>query len=258
VNTLVKDVVCNMDVDPVMAAGSVEHKGKSYYFCSPRCVERFNADPERYLLPKTLPGQLVQLGGIQLARQPEAKAAAAQRRRGAYVCPMDPEVRESKPGPCPVCGMGLENDVRAAVEYTCPMHPEIVRDRPGACPICGMALEPRTLSTAPIEDDSELRIMQQRFWTGVALSIPLLLLSMGSMAADKLVHNFPAGSLEWLQVLLATPVVLWGGWPFFQRGWASLVSRQLNMFTLIALGTSAAFGFSLFAEIGRASCRERV
>jgi P-type Cu+ transporter len=159
---------------------------------------------------------------------------------------MDPEVREAKPGACPKCGMALEPET---VEYTCPMHPEIVRNGPGNCPICGMALEPRVAAGVHEEDDSELRNMQRRFWVGVALSIPLLAISMGGMAAGSPLHNLPAGWMEWLQLLLATPVVLWGGWPFFQRGWASIINRHLNMFTLIAMGTGAAYLFSVIATL---------
>jgi len=129
------------------------------------------------------------------------------------------------------------------------MHPEIVRNGPGNCPICGMALEPRVAAGIHEEDDSELRSMQRRFWVGVALSIPLLAISMGGMAAGSPIHNLPAGWMEWLQLVLATPVVLWGGWPFFQRGWASLVNRHLNMFTLIAMGTGTAYLFSVIATL---------
>jgi len=235
-----------MDVDPAAAFGPAEYKNEKYYFCCQRCLERFNADPEKYLAPKP-PMKLVRLGGIQPVKQSEVKAHAEQG-TATYVCPMDPEVRESKPGPCPICGMALERDARVAVEYTCPMHPEIVRDRPGECPICGMALEPKITSGAA-EDDSELRSMQRRFWIGAALSVPLLLLSMGSMSADTLIHDLPVGLLEWLQVALATPVVLWGGWPFFQRGLASITNRHLNMFTLIAMGTGTAYVYSLIATI---------
>ena len=159
---------------------------------------------------------------------------------------MDPEVREAKPGACPKCGMALEPET---VEYTCPMHPEIVRNAPGSCPICGMALEPRVAAGVHPEDDSELRSMTRRFWTGVALSLPLLALSMGGMAESSPLHNLPAGWMEWLQFVLATPVVLWGGAPFFQRGWASLVNRHLNMFTLIAMGTGTAYLFSVIATV---------
>jgi P-type Cu+ transporter len=255
--TLVKDPVCNMDVDPATARGSSEYKGQTYYFCSPGCVKRFNADPEKYLAPKSaaagLPkSQMVQIGGIipaPAAAPPSAKPKqdqSAGKGTVTYVCPMDPEVREAKPGACPKCGMALEPET---VEYTCPMHPEIVRNGPGNCPICGMALEPRVAAGVHEEDDSELRNMQRRFWVGVALSIPLLAISMGGMAAGSPLHNLPAGWMEWLQLLLATPVVLWGGWPFFQRGWASIINRHLNMFTLIAMGTGAAYLFSVIATL---------
>lgn len=249
----VKDPVCGMWVDTEKARGTATYKDKTYFFCSPRCVEKFNAEPENYLAARPSPA-LVQLGAIASAKPAEAPASApvaaqipASGKSGvSYVCPMDPEVRESKPGPCPVCGMALEAET---VEYTCPMHPEIVSDRPGSCPICGMALEPRIAAGVHEEDDSELRSMTRRFWTGVALSIPVLILSMGAMATSSPLHGIPARFSEWLQLALATPVVLWGGWPFFQRGWNSVVNRHLNMFTLIAVGTGTAYVYSLVATI---------
>src|SRR5947209_1265877 len=243
----VRDPVCGMYVDPAKARGQAEYQGQTYYFCSPRCVERFQAEPEKYLAAKPPQNQVEQLGGIAAAK-PVAPVQKTSAGKGTvtYVCPMDPEVRESKPGPCPKCGMALEPET---VEYTCPMHPEIVRDGPGNCPICGMALEPRVAAGIHEEDDSELRSMQLRFWVGVALSIPLLALSMGGMAAGSPLHNLPAGWMAWLQLVLATPVVLWGGWPFFQRGWASLVNRHLNMFTLIAMGTGTAYLYSVIATL---------
>src|SRR5215469_3131067 len=225
------DPVCGMTVDPQKARGAVEHQGKTFYFCSPRCVERFQAEPEKYLAPK-----LVSIGMAQPPAQPSVSAATIG--KGSWVCPMDPEVREEKPGPCPVCGMALEP---SAVQYTCPMHPEVIRDKPGACPICGMALELR-VAGAQEEDNTELVSMQRRFWLGVALSIPLLVLSMASLPLS------PARA-QWIQLILATPVVLWGGWPFFQRGWTSVVNRRLNMFTLIALGTGVAYVYSLIATL---------
>jgi Cu+-exporting ATPase len=248
--TTVKDPVCNMDVNPATARGSTEHQGKTYYFCCQHCEQKFKADPEKYLVPKPPANQLIQLGGIMPVASPKPAAHAHEHSAGkgtaTYVCPMDPEVRESRPGPCPKCGMALEPE---AIEYTCPMHPEIVRPGPGSCPICGMALEPRIATGVHPEDDSELRSMTRRFWVGVALSIPLLVLSMGGMAAGSLLHRIPAGWMEWLQLALAAPVVLWGGWPFFERGWASLVNRHLNMFTLIAMGTGTAFVFSVIATV---------
>jgi len=253
--TLVKDPVCNMDVDPARAAGSSEYKGQTYYFCSPGCVKRFNVDPEKYLAPKppaapAPQSQIVQIGGIIPPPKTVTPSASQQQQTGkgtvTYVCPMDPEVLENKPGACPKCGMALEPET---VEYTCPMHPQIVRSGPGNCPICGMALELRVAAGIHEEDDSELRSMQLRFWVGIALSIPLLAISMGGMVAGSPLHSLPAGWMAWLQLVLATPVVLWGGWPFFQRGWASLVNRHLNMFTLIAMGTGTAYLFSVIATL---------
>ena len=240
-----------MTVDPATARASAEYNGKAYYFCCPGCAMKFKAEPEKYVAPRPDASGLVQLGGIAPTKSAVhlAQHAAVQGENAkslTYVCPMDPQVIESKPGPCPVCGMTLEPE---AVTYTCPMHPEIVSAKPGSCPICGMALEPRVAAGVHEEDDSELRSMTRRFWTGVALSIPLLVLSMGSMVKGSPLHDLPAAGLQWLQLALATPVVLWGGWPFFQRGWASLVNRHLNMFTLIAIGTGTAYIYSVVATL---------
>jgi len=166
---------------------------------------------------------------------------------------MDPEVRESKPGACPKCGMALEPAFPAApsmrTEYVCPMHPEIVRSEPGACPICGMALEPRTV-TLEEEANPELVDMTRRFWVGVVLSLPIMFLAMSELIPGQPVQRSVSPHvLNWLQLALATPVVLWGGWPFFQRGWTSIVNRSLNMFTLIAIGVGTAFVYSLAATL---------
>ena len=164
---------------------------------------------------------------------------------------MHPEVRQQGPGSCPRCGMALEAvTVKPPVtrtEYTCPMHPEIVRDQPGFCPICGMALEPRTVSRDE-EPNEELISMTRRFKIGIVLTIPLLLLAMSDLLPGQPVQHAVAGRLlQLIQLVLATPVVLWGGWPFFQRGWASIVNRSLNMFTLIAIGTGVAYSYSVIA-----------
>jgi P-type Cu+ transporter len=172
-----------------------------------------------------------------------------------YTCPIHPEVRKPGPGTCPKCGMALEPvapavPARARVEYTCPMHPQIVRDAPGTCPICGMALEPRTVSAAPEEGNAELRDMTRRFWISLALSLPLLAFAMSDMLpSNPLRHVASPRAIAWLQLVLSTPVVLWGGWPFFERAWASVVNRSLNMFTLIALGTGAAWIYSVIATV---------
>ncbi|MGH7826783.1 MAG: copper-transporting P-type ATPase [Candidatus Binatia bacterium] len=170
-----------------------------------------------------------------------------------YTCPMDPEVRQPEPGACPKCGMALEplavTPSATRVEYTCPMHPEIVRDEPGACPLCGMALEPRTISLEE-EKNPELENMTRRFLAAVALSVPVLLLAMSDMLPGRPLHGILSPrALTWIQFILSTPVVLWCGWPFFQRAWSSIVNRSLNMFTLIGIGVGTAYGYSVIATL---------
>jgi len=244
-------------VDPATArGGSVAHANQLYYFCNPRCAERFRAEPEKYLSPDYKPGgmhsmEMVTLGAIKPApAAPTGPPPAAKPPAGVrYICPMDPEVSETKPGACPVCGMALEPEVQPApqvrTEYTCPMHPEIVRAEPGACPICGMALEPRTVTPEP-ERDPELASMTRRFWVGLALTAPLLVISMGGMLVERWI---PPSAAVWIEFALATPVVAWGAWPFFVRGWNSLRTRHLNMFTLIGLGIFVAFAYSVVATL---------
>ena len=170
-----------------------------------------------------------------------------------YICPMDPEVHRDKPGACPKCGMALEAAVPAIpstkTEYVCPMHPQIVRLEPGSCPICGMALEPRVTS-AEEEQNPELASMTRRFWVSVALTAPILLAAMGAyFPGAPLERMISPRALTWAELLLATPVVLWGGWPFFVRGWQSIVNRSLNMFTLIGLGVAVAYLYSVVATV---------
>ncbi len=249
--TAVKDPVCGMNVNPATAKHHLKHAGKPYYFCCRPCSEKFKADPEKYLIKPALPHSsgLVTLGKPAIRPVPSISSASD---RGSYVCPMCPKVRESKPGPCPSCGMALEPESPLAAtrtEYTCPMHPEIVRLAPGSCPICGMALEPRTVTATEVENP-ELRDMTRRFWASLTLTVPLLAVAMADMLPGMPVeHALPSGWLPWIELLLASPVVLWGGWPFFQRGWTSIVNRSTNMFTLIAMGTGVAYLFSLIATV---------
>ncbi len=170
--------------------------------------------------------------------------------QGGYTCPMHPEIQTQEPVPCPKCGMALEPlhpPAATTTQYTCPMHPEIVQDDPGDCPICGMALEPMTVAREA-EPNAELQDMTRRFWVSAVFAVPLLYFGAGRFLPLVSSAGLLSDSvLPWLQAALATPVVLWGGLPFFQRGWASLVTRNLNMFTLIALGTGVAYIFSLVA-----------
>jgi Cu+-exporting ATPase len=228
-----RDPVCGMDVLAASAAGKVERAGKTYYFCSASCVRKFQANPDRYLTSET--------------DDAPAQVPGPVSETDEYTCPMDPDVRQIGPGVCPKCGMALEpvnvEPPTSRVEYTCPMHPEIVRDEPGACPICGMALEPREVTGTEV--NPELVDMKRRFSISTVLTVPLLLM----MVFDMFPHAaafLPAEARRWVQFALATPVVLWGGWPFFQRAWRSVVNRHLNMFTLVALGTGASYLFSVF------------
>ncbi len=167
---------------------------------------------------------------------------------GAYLCPMCPGVREPTPGACPRCGMALEREIPAAVttRYTCPMHPEIVRDDPGQCPICGMALEP-VAASLDAEENPELTDMTRRLWVSTALTVPVVVIAMGDVVGLTFDRLASARTLGWIELALGTPVVLWGGWPFFVRGGQSVVRRSLNMFSLIALGTGVAYAYSVVA-----------
>ncbi len=244
-----RDPVCGMSVDPETAAGHHEYAGQTYYFCNAHCLEKFRAEPEKYVTPKA-----------PLPPRPTLPTCCG----GEYTCPMHPEVRELMSGTCPKCGMTLEPvAVRAPVsksEYTCPMHPEIVRSEPGACPICGMALEPKTVSLAE-EENPELVDMTRRFWVSVAFTLPVFAVAMGEVIPGHPLERL-ANLRTWieLEMILATPVVLWGGWPFFVRAWSSLVNRSLNMFTLIGLGVAVSYSYSLvaalFPEIFPASFRD--
>ena len=236
------DPVCGMTVDANSAAGSFAYKGQTYYFCSAHCLNKFRHDPESFIKeptettsiepPETQPKKLSQPG---------------------YTCPMHPEVRQEGPGSCPKCGMALEPITIPApkekIEYTCPMHPQIVRDAPGNCPICGMALEPRTITLAE-EENHELKDMRRRFWVSAVLTIPVFAIGMSDLIPGALLQSLVAPTaLAWIQLVLASPVVLWGGWPFFVRAWQSVVNRSPNMFTLIGLGVGVAYGYSLIATL---------
>jgi len=235
-NAIEKDPVCGMDVAKDSPYQHV-HADTTYRFCSQHCLHKFHAAPDKYLAP---PG----------VGAPADIGSSAQ--TGVYTCPMDPEVEQQGPGSCPKCGMALEPKgvpvATTTTEYTCPMHPEVVSDKPGVCPKCGMALELRTVEIE--EDKSELIDMSRRFWVSVVLAFPVFLSVMAAeFWPETVAEIIQPRARQWAELLLATPVVWWGGWPFFVRGWQSVVSRHLNMFTLIALGVGIAWVYSLVATI---------
>lgn len=245
------DPVCGMRVNEDNAAARFKNNGTTFLFCSNHCFDEFKADPEKYthagIAPHGAPPQPHEHTKVQKKEQEHGKAI--------YTCPMHPEVRQNGPGSCPKCGMALEPESFSIpadrVEYTCPMHPEIIRNEPGNCPICGMALEPRTVAGAEHEEESqELKEMRLRFWVSAALTIPLMTITMGHMVPGDLLSGLASSrTFRWIEVILTTPVVLWGGWPFFVRGFQSIVNRSLNMFTLISMGVGVAYLYSLVATL---------
>ncbi len=211
------DPVCKMIVLPETAAATFDHEGKTYYFCNPGCKVKFAADPKEYLL------------------------TAETQRRG-----------DNEGGNATVMERAFLDNPKSKIEYTCPMHPEIVRVGPGSCPKCGMALEPKEI-TLDDQPDRELVDMTRRFWISSVLTLPVFVLAMAEMFVDfnslfkALPHGQASATSMWIQFVLTTPVVLWGGWPFFQRAWDSIKNVSPNMFTLIAIGTGAAYFLSLAA-----------
>jgi Cu+-exporting ATPase len=236
------DPVCGMSVEANSPLRYSLH-GEEYLFCSSHCLETFRKNPGRYLKG--------QEGGQEHSdegREEPGKTGPGRE----FTCPMHPEVEQQGPGDCPKCGMALEPKHAAGptarTRYTCPMHPEVVQDGPGSCPKCGMALEPMTI-TDEEEEDPELRSMTLRLWVCAVLSVPVVIMAMGGYVGIPVHEWIPATVGKWFELALGTPVVLWGGWPFFVRGWRSVATWNLNMFTLIGLGTGVAWVYSLVATL---------
>ena len=267
-----RDPVCGMTVNPDKARFTHDYEGTTYLFCCGGCQAAFRTDPEAVLRARD---ETAGSGAAHQGHAPESHdtpchdhashgsaavagghtgqmAGASGASAAAYVCPMCPDVRETEPVPCPSCGMALEPEYTAApaatVEYTCPMHPEVVGAEPGACPACGMALEPRAV-TQDEAPNPELADMARRFRIGAAIGLPVFALAMAEMVAGASALPLSRTVSNWIQLACAAPVVLWAGRPFFERGWASIVNRSPNMFTLIALGVGAAFLYSAAATV---------
>ncbi|MCX5870168.1 MAG: heavy metal translocating P-type ATPase [Deltaproteobacteria bacterium] len=268
------DPICGMTVDEASAL-SAERDGQTIYFCSDDCRQKFLSEPAAAKTEEISGDDNDSLSPIPDTDKPSPTKGGSPAAKPIYTCPMHPEVEQDQPGVCPKCGMALE--LKPGIEstghaentakpeevpceacefhppaagskpvYTCPMHPEVEQDQPGVCPKCGMALELKT-GTAGTgdEENAELQDMTNRFWIGGGLALPVFLLAMSHLLPGVGKQSWVAGSVSrWLQFALTTPVVWWAGWPFFQRGWRSLMTRHLNMFTLISMGVSAAYLFS--------------
>jgi len=250
-----QDPVCGMTVDPSTAAGKSEFHGKTYYFCSKSCKERFDGTPEAFVA-LTAPAaqkraETDPVCGMEVAPS-KAAASAVHDGRTFHFCSKGCEAKFHADPRKYLATTKVTQEQRpqtaSSTEYTCPMHPEVKQRGPGSCPICGMALEPREITGN--ETNPELADMSRRFWISVALSLPLLALMVSELLpAMPLQHLLSGRAWAWIELALTTPVVLWCGWPFFERAWQSLVHRSPNMFTLIALGSGAAYLYSVIATI---------
>ncbi|MBK6294656.1 MAG: heavy metal translocating P-type ATPase [Rhodoferax sp.] len=255
------DPICGMTVTE-QSLHQTQHDGRSYYFCSTECKKKFAANPTRYAVSASVV--------VPALDQPEPAAGTI------YTCPMHPEVRQDQPGKCPKCGMTLEpvapagavgaasvnhaaapavsapapapepepEPMAAGTIYTCPMHPEVEQDHPGNCPKCGMTLEPM-LPELGDDDNPELRDFERRFWWTLPLTGVVFVLAMFGHRLQWM----DMAVQSWVELVISVPIVLWAGWPFFARGWLSVVNRSPNMWTLIGLGTGAAFVYSVVATV---------
>ena len=237
------DPVCGMQVKPE-SLHRIKYNDLSYRFCSEKCKEQFSASPNAFTAKEKScckhHHHSHHINKTSVAGNPDA----------TYFCPMCPGQEQQGPGTCQVCGMALEpmamSTLNEKTEYVCPMHPEVISDEPGSCPKCGMALESRTVTIE--EDHTELDDMTRRFKVSAFLSIPVFILAMVADLAPSWLPSFlNMGLVQWIEFTLATPVVLWGGWPFFERFALSVKTWNLNMFTLVGLGVGVAWIYSVVA-----------
>jgi Cu+-exporting ATPase len=248
-----RDPVCGMSVTIATAKHTFELGGQTYYFCGGGCKQKFSADPAKYgVAPPVEHHAHEHHAHEHHAHEHHAHESVTPSGKKPWYCPMCAGVESDTPGDCPKCGMALERAPGVSpqkIEWTCPMHPEIVRDAPGECPICGMALEPRTIQ-ASAPENPELAQMRRRLWVSLVFTVPLFLLAMLPMLVPGDPFAFiPHALRKWIELALATPVVLWCGWPFLLRGVRSVKSWNLNMWTLIGLGVSVAYIYSVVATI---------
>ncbi len=247
-----KDPVCGMAVTKT-SVHHTEHRGKEHYFCSDGCLSKFVASPEQYLTKEKTEkktssccdGKHHDHHKITASDQPVDESAT-------YTCPMHPEVEQQGPGSCPKCGMALEPKgvpvIATKTQYTCPMHPEIIQDQPGSCPKCGMALEAMTVQAE--DDTTELDDMTRRFKIGALFAIPVFFSAMAAeFWPEAMAELIDPNLRQWIELVLSAPVVIWCAWIFYERAIQSVISRNLNMFTLIGLGVSVAWTYSFVATV---------
>ena len=244
-NKELHDPVCGMSVTDKSEHQHI-YDGDTYFFCSSSCHDSFISEPEQYLHSKPQSDSIQKSATLHSvsSHRPEETDETF------YTCPMHPEIHQSEPGTCPKCGMALdavgEHVTNTKTEYTCPMHPEVIQEHPGSCPKCGMALEAKTVTTE--ENNDELNDMTRRFKFSSILAFPVFLLAMiADLAPSLLPSGLSMQTVQWIEFALATPVVIWGGWPFYVRAVQSVVTWNLNMFTLIGLGVSVAWTYSMVA-----------
>ncbi|ESY12819.1 MULTISPECIES: heavy metal translocating P-type ATPase [unclassified Mesorhizobium] len=239
---VVRDPVCGMSVDPAAGKPTAEHGGRLFHFCSEGCRTKFVAGPEKYLTA-TDP-----VCGMSVDRA-TARHFFRHEGQGFYFCSAGCQAKFQAEPQKYLGDRPAASPVPKGTQYTCPMHPEVIRDKPGSCPICGMALEPMGVPTGDEGPNPELVDFTRRFWVSAVLSVPLLIVAMAPMLGLTFQAFVDGRTMVWLELALASPVVLWAAFPFFHRGWESLVNRSPNMWTLISLGVGAAYLYSVVATL---------
>ena len=239
---IVRDPVCGMDVDPAISERKIDHNGREYHFCSDRCQKTFSADPSAFV------EAIDPVCGMSVDRA-TARYVSQVAVEPHFFCSAGCKEKFDAAPESYLGGRPAPEAMPEGTIYTCPMHPEIEQVGPGDCPICGMALEPKGIPAGDEGPNPELVDFTRRFWIGTILTVPVVVLAMGGYVGLPVRSWIGEGLAHWLELILATPVILWSGWPFLVRGWKSFRTMNLNMFSLIGMGVAAAWAFSTIAVI---------